>query len=395
MLIKHFFPLLVISFFAIGARAQGAIYGKVVDAIDGQTIRITTSTNVDVVVQLRFTEAPDEGQPLADVVKEHLSMLSKDRAVEIRSLSRGDGPWSAVITVGGKNLGLQMVRDGAAWYAPEGAAAANVGDDNVYAEMQNAAKAERRGIWGIDGLRRPSEIRDATSKTLNPFSDAALAQMAWTNLGPAVEGVFGEESFTPNTGNCGGRVVDVVDGDTVKILTGSGRIVTVRLAGIDAPEKNQDFGMAAKASLSAMILNRVVSCSSTKMDRYGRMIGKLDLDGTDVNLQMVKSCMAWHYKEYEREQNGADRALYAQAESAGRAAGCGLWQRNAIRPSEFRRGWFAAVYTMPTGDSSPVFLGEGLGNSSGSSSRGGGPVRVRGYTRRDGTVVRPHTRSRP
>jgi len=48
--------------------------------------------------------------------------------------------------------------------------------------------------------------------------------------------------------------------------------------------------------------------------------------------------MAWHYKEYQREQTAEDRALYAKAEDDARAAHRGLWIDPApIQPSEFRR----------------------------------------------------------
>jgi endonuclease YncB( thermonuclease family) len=52
----------------------------------------------------------------------------------------------------------------------------------------------------------------------------------------------------------------------------------------------------------------------------------------------VKLGMAWHYKEYEREQAPADRELYAKAEDEARTARRGLWQdADPIEPSAFRK----------------------------------------------------------
>jgi len=62
------------------------------------------------------------------------------------------------------------------------------------------------------------------------------------------------------------------------------------------------------------------------------------VNGQDVNLEQVREGMAWHYKEYEREQSPEDRAIYARAEDEARAQHRGLWQDpNPIEPSQFRR----------------------------------------------------------
>lgn len=127
-----------------------------------------------------------------------------------------------------------------------------------------------------------------------------------------------------------------------------------------------------------------------KKDRYGRTIGKIRINGTDINRKMVGDGFAW--QEYQREQSPDDRILYAQAEIAARNDRRGLWQdNNAISPSDFRRQRFLAVYKIP---SKPPEVPASPGGVSGSNSTGG-RVQVRSYTRRDGTVVRSHTRSRP
>ena len=52
---------------------------------------------------------------------------------------------------------------------------------------------------------------------------------------------------------------------------------------------------------------------------------------------MVKDGMAWHYKDYEKEQSKTDRELYREAEAKARELKVGLWhQADAIKPSEFR-----------------------------------------------------------
>ena len=135
-----------------------------------------------------------------------------------------------------------------------------------------------------------------------------------------------------------GRVVRVADGDTITVLDSSNTQHRIRLEGIDAPESHQAFGTQSKQNLSDMVFDKHITVIYQKTDQYGRLVGKLVLDGKDINLEQVKTGMAWHYKEYEREQAVADRDLYARAEDEARAARRGLWQdADPIEPSAFRK----------------------------------------------------------
>ena len=135
-----------------------------------------------------------------------------------------------------------------------------------------------------------------------------------------------------------GRVVGVSDGDTVTVLDSAYRQHKIRLMGIDAPEKKQAFGNLSKQSLSALVFNRHVQVEYNKKDKYGRTVGKIIVNGMDANLEQVRSGLAWHYKQYEREQPADDRATYAQAEEQARAARRGLWNdADPIPPWDWRR----------------------------------------------------------
>ena len=135
-----------------------------------------------------------------------------------------------------------------------------------------------------------------------------------------------------------GRVVRVADGDTVTVLDSSNTQHRIRLSGIDAPESHQAFGTQSKKNLSDLVFGKDVTVLYDKTDQYGRLVGKIIVNGQDVNLEQVKEGMAWHYKEYEREQSAEDRELYARAEDEARAQHRGLWQDpNPVEPSQFRR----------------------------------------------------------
>lgn len=135
-----------------------------------------------------------------------------------------------------------------------------------------------------------------------------------------------------------GRVVAVGDGDSVTVLDDSRREHRVRMFAIDAPELNQAFGRQSKQSLSDLVFGKTVTVEVHGRDRYERSVGKILVDGIDVNLEQVKRGFAWHYRNFENQQTPADRAAYRDAESAARAKRLGLWSDpNPEPPWNYRK----------------------------------------------------------
>lgn len=135
-----------------------------------------------------------------------------------------------------------------------------------------------------------------------------------------------------------GRVVGVLDGDTIDVLDAARVSHRIRLAGIDAPEKSQAYGHRSKQSLSDLIFGKEVSVEVHKRDRYEREIGRVMLDGEDVNLEQIRRGMAWFYRQYERELSPEDQAAYDAAEVMARSKKVGLWADQApLSPWMFRR----------------------------------------------------------
>lgn len=122
-----------------------------------------------------------------------------------------------------------------------------------------------------------------------------------------------------------GRIIGITDGDTLTLLDATNAQHKIRLAGIDAPEKRQPFGQICKQSLSDLAYDRTVQVEWNKLDRYGRAIGKVLVNGQDINLEQIKCGCAWHYKRYQNEQSLEDRLIYAKAEDKSRAVKAGLW----------------------------------------------------------------------
>lgn len=135
-----------------------------------------------------------------------------------------------------------------------------------------------------------------------------------------------------------GVVVAVQDGDTLTVLDSFKSQHIVRLAGIDAPEKGQPYGNRSKEGLSNLTYMRQALVEWHKRDRYGRVVGKVIVEGRDINLAQVASGLAWHYVAYAKEQAQIDRVQYADAEAEARARHTGLWADSApTAPWNYRR----------------------------------------------------------
>ncbi|HGX3398360.1 TPA: thermonuclease family protein [Enterobacter hormaechei] len=118
-----------------------------------------------------------------------------------------------------------------------------------------------------------------------------------------------------------GRIVRVLDGDTVEMLEPGNQLTRIRLAGIDAPEKSQPFGQRSRQELSSMVALRHVTVTGSDTDRYGRLLGTVWLGVTDVNAELIRKGLAWAYRYHGKPA----RSDYAVLETEARRQSVGLW----------------------------------------------------------------------
>lgn len=130
------------------------------------------------------------------------------------------------------------------------------------------------------------------------------------------------------------KVIRIIDGDTMEVLYGE-LPIKIRLAHIDCPEKRgkQPFGNKAKEALSELCFGQIVRLEWSSKDRNGRYISVVfNNAGQNVNQEMVKKGMAWHYKKYSTD------ATYSELEMIARKNKIGLWQDpNPIPPWDWRK----------------------------------------------------------
>lgn len=131
-----------------------------------------------------------------------------------------------------------------------------------------------------------------------------------------------------------GRVVAVIDGDTLTVLT-AGQQTRIRLAQIDAPERRQAFGKRARQMLLRLAFGKEVGCEVTGTDHFGRQIAACKVQGVDLGAAMVRDGGAWVYRQYA---SGPMAATYLSAEHDAREARRGLWaDAHAVPPWQWRK----------------------------------------------------------
>lgn len=142
-----------------------------------------------------------------------------------------------------------------------------------------------------------------------------------------------------------GKVVYVDDGDTVVLLSDENSKRRIRLANIDAPEVShtkkevgrigQPFSANSSKFLGDMVKGKTVQSHCFEVDRYGRDVCEIFLNGVSVNRELVTHGWAWA----NVSANGRylhDHGLVA-LESSARHARLGLWvDSNPVAPWQWR-----------------------------------------------------------
>jgi uncharacterized repeat protein (TIGR01451 family) len=147
-------------FVCFGSVAKAAsMYGKVIEVVDGDSI-VIESFNRPVKIELMGIDAPELKQNYGDVARQHLLDLVFNKTVTVEYFGLGeDGSIPGKVFLDKMDVAAQMVRDGVAWYDKSNANRLSETERQIYADSEQAARNERRGIWQESKPLAPWEFR--------------------------------------------------------------------------------------------------------------------------------------------------------------------------------------------------------------------------------------------
>ncbi|MFV9874985.1 MAG: thermonuclease family protein [Rickettsiales endosymbiont of Dermacentor nuttalli] len=131
-----------------------------------------------------------------------------------------------------------------------------------------------------------------------------------------------------------GYNIKVIDGDIIKVND-----ITIRLYGIDAPERNQlcynkttnepyKCGLIAKNKLRKLIQGKKIYCHKKNLDKYNRTIAICYVNGIDIAQQLIRKGLALAYRKFSD--------LYIEDELYAQQNNSYIWNNEFIPPWDYR-----------------------------------------------------------
>jgi endonuclease YncB( thermonuclease family) len=165
---KRTLALFVLTFVCgVVSASASVLQGRVVEVHDGRTVTVENTGRL-IKVALKATDAPEKDQPYGDIARQHLASLVLNRQVVIEYT--GLGPEAVLIgrvLCDDRDVGLQMIRDGAAWFDRSYETNLGAPVSKLYADSELAARGERRGLWQDAQPTPPWEWRRARTYSAN------------------------------------------------------------------------------------------------------------------------------------------------------------------------------------------------------------------------------------
>lgn len=125
----------------------------------------------------------------------------------------------------------------------------------------------------------------------------------------------------------------IFDGDTFTAKDKKGNMHTIRLFGIDAPEKTQEFGGVSSEHLKKLILNKEIQVTPIELGIYAREVCLIHtMDGKNINEEMLMAGMA-----HASGKNHQFSKNFFRLQENARVNGIGLWsQERPENPDNYR-----------------------------------------------------------
>ncbi|MFZ2540912.1 MAG: thermonuclease family protein [Gallionella sp.] len=143
------FLLLLSTLIVANPSAADTLQGRVVGIADGDTVTVLDVSNTQWKIRLMGIDAPEKKQAFGNKSKESLSALVFNKQVTVE-YSKKDryGRTVGKIMVDGIDANLEQIKVGLAWHYKQYQNEQSVQDQAAYAQAEDQARAETRGLWG-------------------------------------------------------------------------------------------------------------------------------------------------------------------------------------------------------------------------------------------------------
>ena len=142
-----FAALIAAMVFAMPVFAE-SITGRIVAVADGDTLTLLDRSFVEHKIRLSGIDAPEKKQAFGQRAKAKLSANAYGLQAEADCLKTDRyGRNICVVRVNGRDVGLEQIRAGMAWWYRQYARDQTLQEQRVYEDAEEQAKSAKRGLW--------------------------------------------------------------------------------------------------------------------------------------------------------------------------------------------------------------------------------------------------------
>lgn len=127
----------------------------------------------------------------------------------------------------------------------------------------------------MQSFPRKFDYKPAVMKTIVFFL------LAWT-----VSQSYGQALTT-------GKVISVIDGNTIEVAGADSKSQKLVFAGIDCPEAGQEYADKAKKLTEKLLLDEEITYQITGKDRWGNYLAIVMKGETDPRIELLQEGLAW------------------------------------------------------------------------------------------------------
>lgn len=136
------------------AQAQAEnITGRITDIADGDSLTLQDAQHQRHQIRLAGIDAPELAQEFGPQARTSLAILARNQQATADCKQAGANPTGpnrladCIVIVGGKDIGLEQIRLGMAWWYQQNVSVLSVQAQSDYRQAEFNAKIHRLGLW--------------------------------------------------------------------------------------------------------------------------------------------------------------------------------------------------------------------------------------------------------